>query len=73
MAGRLVLTARAAFKQDDLTRALKGVKAAGFTGATVRLRPGGEMLIYVGDAASAGPDGPNEWDPVLHDEKAAVS
>lgn len=60
------MTARAAFRQADVTRALRGVAAAGVSGATIRLRPGGEIVIQVGSAANeAGDVGePNEWDEV---------
>lgn len=56
------MTARAAFKQDDVTRALKGVKAAGIEAATIRLRPSGEIVIQIGVANDPDSGGGNPWD-----------
>lgn len=42
------MTARAAFKQSDVTRAVNGVKAAGYAVAVVRLAPDGALEIVTG-------------------------
>lgn len=67
------MTARAAFRQSDLTRAAKGLHAAGIVDATIRLRPGGEIVIHIGSAANESGDGgePNEWDEVLDETPPA--
>lgn len=42
------MTARATFKQSDVTRAVNGVKAAGLSVAVVRLAPDGAVEIVTG-------------------------
>jgi len=42
------MTARATFKQSDVERAVKGVKAAGLSVAVVRLAPDGAVEIVTG-------------------------
>ena len=65
------MTRPAAFRQADLTRAVRGVQAAGVEQATIRLRPGGEIVIHIGGGAAAAVDGDaNEWDEVLDAEQA---
>lgn len=60
------MTARAAFRQADVTRAAKGLAAAGIENATIRLHPSGEVVIHIGTAANeTGVEGePNPWDEV---------
>lgn len=67
------MTARAAFRQSDVTRAAKGLQAAGISSATIRLRTDGDIVIHIGSAANeAGIDGePNEWDEVLNEAPPA--
>jgi len=67
------MTARAVFRQVDITRAVKGVKAAGVEDAMIRLRPGGDIVIHLGSAANEAGDegGPNEWDEVFDEAPPA--
>lgn len=46
------MTARAAFKQSDVERACKGVKAAGLSVARVEFNDNG-IVVIVGEAESA--------------------
>ncbi len=49
------------FKQCDVTRALKAIVKAGQIVRTIRITPGGEIAIDLGDPGEAD----NEWDRVL--------
>jgi hypothetical protein len=54
------------FRQRDMTRAVKGVTAAGVTVAKVQVDKDGKIVVVVG-AASQNPlssPGGNEWDRV---------
>lgn len=62
------MTARATFKQDDVARAVKGVKAAGLPVARVVFVNGGFEVI-VGDPDSDGEPG-NPLDRLLNGTKA---
>jgi len=62
------VTAKVAFKQDDVKRAVAGVLAAGVEAATIRLVPGGEIVIQIGGASDAAePSG--EWNDVLEEAR----
>jgi hypothetical protein len=63
------MTAPVAFRQSDLTRALKATKAAGFDAARIELEPGGKIVILAGgpDARITPAGEPNEWDEVYED------
>lgn len=60
------MTARATFKQDDVARACKGVKAAGFPVARVIVAEG-RIEVIVGDPDSGQPSNPLDR---LHGKKA---
>lgn len=55
------MTAKAAFKQSDVTRALKGVTAAGMKTARVEIDPNGKIVVYP-ESRAANDDGPSDWD-----------
>jgi hypothetical protein len=55
------MTARAAFKQSDVTKALKAAKAAGVEDVRVELEPGGKIVIMAGRFAERA-DQANPWD-----------
>ena len=44
------MTARAAFKQDDLTRAIKGVRAAGLEATRIEIEGGRIVIMFDGQA-----------------------
>jgi hypothetical protein len=59
---------RVAFKEADITRALKGAKKAGYCVAQALINRSGEIVLIFGAAAAA--DAPrtiNPWDEVLPD------
>lgn len=55
------MTARAAFKQSDVTRALKGMEAAGYRAARVEIDPNGKIVV-IAESPAANDDGPSDWD-----------
>jgi hypothetical protein len=55
------VTAPAKFKQGDVTRAIKGARAAGFKVARFEIDPNGKIIIYT-ESRAANDDGPNDWD-----------
>lgn len=57
------MTRKAAFYQDDVTRAVKGCQAAGIAVGTVTITPAGEIVIYATGAESA--PRPNPLDRLL--------
>lgn len=65
------MTGRASFRQADVTRAARGLKVAGVTNATIRLRAG-EVIIHIGEAANEAGE-PNEWDEVFDEAQAPPS
>lgn len=54
---------RAAFTKADLSRAVKGVKAAGVNVARVEIGPDGKIVVVAG-AAEKPVGTENEWDNV---------
>ena len=59
------MTARATFKQDDVSRAVKGVQAAGLPIARVVVVDG-RIEVIVGDPQTALVPTANGWDDELH-------
>ncbi len=55
------MTAPARFKQSDVSRAIKGVKAAGAEIVRVEIDPSGKIIIHT-DPKAANDDGPSDWD-----------
>lgn len=53
----------AAFKQSDLTRALKGARAGGLAVARVEIDPNGKIVMLAASAVCAAGEG-NSWDDV---------
>lgn len=51
------------FKQADLTRAVKGVEAAGFRVGRIEIDANGKIVIL--SETTSPPVGHNEWDEVL--------
>lgn len=64
------MTARAAFKQSDVTRLVRGVEAAGVKVAKVEYE-GGKIIILTSAAPQADEEGPNEWDEVFNETPPA--
>lgn len=52
---------RVAFLQGDVTRALKGAKAAGFEAASVEIAPDGRILVLSRHAAKSELDDADRW------------
>lgn len=52
----------ARFRQAEVTRALKGAKAAGFSSVRVEIMPDGRLTIT---PTKGGAPGPSDWDEVL--------
>jgi hypothetical protein len=65
--------ARAAstFRQQDVTRAVKGVTKAGVDIARVEIDKDGKIVIIAlgAELPGEGGKGPNEWDTVLRHDK----
>ena len=55
----------AAFRQADLTRALKAAADAGLTVAGYEIEPSGKIAVLTARAPIT-PSKSNEWDEVLH-------
>jgi hypothetical protein len=55
-----------AFRQRDVTRALKAARAAGVE-ARVEIEPGKITLVPINNGEAAGNGGANPWDEVLFD------
>jgi hypothetical protein len=56
------------FRQQDVTRAVKAVAAAGVDIARVEIDKAGKITIIAGELGD-GRAGSNEWDAVLHHDK----
>lgn len=56
-------TRPASFKQSDLTRAVRGVAAAGMRVGRVEIDPNGKIIVMAESPALAGRSG--SWDEVL--------
>ncbi len=65
------MTARAAFKQADVTRALRGVAAAGLQVAKVVVEPSGQIVILTGANDGAEKAERNPWDEVFDEAPPA--
>jgi hypothetical protein len=59
----------AAFKQSDITRALKGAQAAGMAVDRVEIGNDGRIVLSTGLAASPEASNDNPWDKVLPNGK----
>ena len=57
------MTAPARFKQDDLTRAVRGLANAGMRVGRVEIEPSGKIVILSDAIAPVGK--PNAWDTEL--------
>jgi hypothetical protein len=57
---------QAAFRQRDLTRAVKAVIAAGLHVAGVKVSAQGDIEVVTGEGKTQGPstEGENEWDRI---------
>lgn len=56
------MTARAAFKQADVTRAIKGAEAGGMKAAKVEIDPVTGKIVVYNESPAANDDGPSDWD-----------
>lgn len=61
------MTAPARFKQDDLTRAVRGLANAGLRVGRVEIEPSGKIVIL--SEGTAAPAKRNAWDDELSDGK----
>jgi hypothetical protein len=57
------MTARARFKQDDLTRAVRGVEKGGMRVGRVEITPDGRIVLLTDSVAA--PISDNPWDEDL--------
>lgn len=56
------MTARAAFKQADVARALKGARDGGMKATKIEIDPvTGKIIVYT-ESPAANDDGPSDWD-----------
>jgi hypothetical protein len=55
------MTARATFRQDDVKRAVKDMKAAGEKVQRIEIDMSGKIVIYTESPAANG-DAPSDWD-----------
>ena len=60
------------FKQRDVTRAARGVRAAGLDIAHVEINRDGLIVVVPGKPSEAGTTQANEWDEVLHGEAPEI-
>ena len=66
------MTARAAFKQADVTRLVRGVAAAGVPITKIVAEPGGNIVILTGANDEADEAGErNPWDEVFDETPPA--
>lgn len=56
------MTARSRFTQADVTRAIKGARAAGFRNVKVEIDPDGTIRIIPLDLPLTSVEDDNEWD-----------
>jgi hypothetical protein len=55
---------RLAFRQGDVTRALRGVSAAGQAGQRIEINREGKIVVFVGKPEEREGLGENEWDKI---------
>jgi hypothetical protein len=55
------MTRPASFRQADVTRAMRGVSAAGMKVARVEIDPNGKIVVYT-ESKAANDDSPSDWD-----------
>jgi len=65
------MTARAVFRQADVTRLVRGVTAAGMQVAKVIVEPGGNIVVLTGANDEADEGGRNPWDEVFNEAPSA--
>ena len=58
------MTKSSRFRQDDIKRALNGIKNAGYNPSSVRISTDGSMEVLIGDTQMTISDTPNPWDSV---------
>ncbi len=58
------MSRRVAFRQADITRALKGAKKAGMAPKCFVVHPSGKIVVYEDDKYI---NAANEWDDVLNE------
>lgn len=58
------MTARAAFKQAEVTKAIKGVVAAGMKPSGIRIDPTGAIVVMFGEGSPKAANS-NPWDEEL--------
>jgi hypothetical protein len=58
------VTARAVFKEIDITRAIRGARKAGVEEVKITIAPTGEIVIVTGRAAAEAADG-NSFDKLM--------
>lgn len=63
----------ASFRQVDVSRALKGAKAAGFAVGRVEISTDGRIVILPLSATPEPDDAGNPWDETLKNEQAPIS
>jgi hypothetical protein len=57
------------FRQQDVTKAVKAVAAAGVGIARIEIDSSGKIVIITAQRAEMGGAGMNEWDAVLQHDK----
>lgn len=63
----------APFRQADISRALKGAKAAGFAVGRVEISTDGRIVILPLAATAIEDEPGNAWDEVLKNEQTPIS